>query len=85
MNALATGSPTGAVEGARRSDLVGIRWLLNQHSLPSADITEHSLDHFLVYRDEIGVAGREGAPALLKQSSQFKTLCPFTAVLMVKP
>jgi hypothetical protein len=48
MNTLVTGSPAGAVEGARRSDLVGIHWLLNLHSLPSADITEDSLEHFLV-------------------------------------
>jgi len=153
MNALAPGSPAGALERARRSDLVGIHSLLNQHSLPSGDITEDSLDHFLVYRDEIGVAGgivaleryedvallrslvvadryggrglgrrlvaaaeelaqelhvphiylltttaesyfdsvgfrtisRENAPSVLKQCSQFKTLCPTTAVLMVKP
>jgi N-acetylglutamate synthase-like GNAT family acetyltransferase len=57
MNALAPGSPAVALERARRSDLVDIHWLLDQHSLPSADITEDSLDHFLVYRDEIGVAG----------------------------
>jgi amino-acid N-acetyltransferase len=152
MNALAPGSPAGALERARRSDLVGIHCLLNQHSLPSADVTEDSLDQFFVYRDEIGVAGivaleryedvallrslvvadrcggcglgrrlvaaaeelaqelhvphiylltttaesyfeslgfrtisRENAPPLIKQCSQFKTLCPSTAVLMVKP
>ncbi len=152
MKAVARGWSAGAVERARRSDLVGIHWLLNLHSLPSADITEDSLDHFLVYRDEIGVAGlvgleryedvallrslvvadgyagrglgrrlvaaaeelareshirriylltmtaefyfeylgyrttsREDAPARLKQCSQFKALCPSTAVLMVKP
>lgn len=28
--------------------------------LPSADITERSLEHFLVFRDELGVAGAVG-------------------------
>jgi amino-acid N-acetyltransferase len=49
-----------AINGAHRSDLAGIRWLLDLESLPSADITEEMLDHFLVYRDAIGVAGVVG-------------------------
>jgi hypothetical protein len=29
MKALATGAPAGPIEGARRSDLANIRWLLD--------------------------------------------------------
>jgi hypothetical protein len=46
-----------AIVGARRSDLPSIRWLLDIELLPSADITEESLEHFLVYRGQLGVAG----------------------------
>jgi amino-acid N-acetyltransferase len=67
----ASGRARCAIEGARRSDLANIRWLLNLEGLPSADITEHSLEHFLVYRDAIGIAGvvglqRFGDVALLR-------------------
>jgi hypothetical protein len=56
----ASGTALCAIEGARQSDLANIRWLLNLEDLPSADITEHSLEHFLVYRDSIGIAGVVG-------------------------
>jgi amino-acid N-acetyltransferase len=152
MKALATGAPAGPIEGARRSDLANIRWLLDVLGLPSEDVTESSLEDFLVFRDSIGVArivglercgdaallrslavadghasrglgtrlvraaevlaqdlhlqpiyrltttaelffehlgyrllDRELAPAALKHSAQFKSLCPSTARLMVKP
>ena len=152
MRSIATGVPSGPIEGARRSDLANIRWLLNVSGLPDQDLTEQMLGHFLVYRDEIGVAGvvgrerchhaallrslvvadghasrglgtrlvraaacraqdlqlqpiylltttaellfehlgyrflnRELAPPTLQQSAQFKSLCPSTARLMVKP
>lgn len=152
MNESASTTAEGTIEGARRSDLAQIRWLLNAVSLPSTDITEYSLEHFLVYRDAIGVAGvvglerhgdvallrslvvadgylsrglgrrlvrcaeelarelgirriylltttaelyfeslgfryvkRESAPPAIEQSAQFKSLCPSTAVLMMKP
>jgi amino-acid N-acetyltransferase len=49
-----------AVEAARANDLIGIQWLLDLESLPSADLTETSLEHFLVVRDEIGVIGVVG-------------------------
>lgn len=148
----APGAVAGTIEGARRSDFAQIRWLLNTVSLPSVDITENSLEHFLVYRDAIGVAGvvglerhgdvallrslavadghrrhglgrrlvrgaeelareldirriylltttaelyfeslgfryleRESAPPAIEQSLQFKSLCPSTAALMMKP
>jgi amino-acid N-acetyltransferase len=60
-----------AIVGARRSDLPSIRWLLDIELLPSADITEESLEHFLVYRGQLGVAGvvgleRHGDAALLR-------------------
>ena len=48
------------LEGARRGDLEAIRWLLDVEFLPSADIDEDALAHFLVCRDEIGVAGAVG-------------------------
>lgn len=140
------------IDGARRSDLVSIRWLLDMESLPSADITEDALEHFLVYRDELGIAGvvglerygevallrslvvaaermgrglgrrlvaaaeelaaelnvqsiylltttaavffesrgfryieREQAPPAIRESREFASLCPATAILMVKP
>jgi amino-acid N-acetyltransferase len=139
-------------ERARQSDLNGIHWLLDLESMPSADITVDALDSFLVYRDEIGVAGtvglelygdaallrslvvtsqhagrgigrqlvtaaealarkrgvhaiylltttaetffeymgfrrigREQAPPAIERCTQFSSLCPTTAVLMVKP
>lgn len=151
MNDERNGWRSGPLERARRADLGGIQRLLTRKSLPSADITEESLDHFLVYRDEIGIAGvvglepyedvallrslvvadgyagrgvgrrlvtaveelaqklcirriylltttaeayfeylgyrvtsRDTAPILVRQCSQFKSLCPSTAVLMVK-
>jgi len=43
------------IDGARRSDLTGIRWLLAVESLPNDDLTADSLDHFFVCRDDIGV------------------------------
>jgi amino-acid N-acetyltransferase len=152
MNGFVSRLPTGAIEGARSSELTHIQWLLNLHSLPTADITEDVLKHFLVYRDAVGIAGvvglecygdvallrslavadgyvglgigkrlvaaaeelararqvrsiylltttaqayfeplgfrcvlRDGAPSVIAHSSQFKSLCPSTAVLMVKP
>jgi amino-acid N-acetyltransferase len=71
MRALTSAPFAPIIEGARRSDLANIRWLLDMESLPSADITEESLEDFLVYRDEIGVAGvvgleRYGEAALLR-------------------
>lgn len=45
------------IDVARASDLAGIRWLLRYEQLPDDDISEHLLEHFLVYRDEKGVAG----------------------------
>ncbi len=45
------------IEAARASDLAGIRWLLEYEYLPSEDVTEQLLDHFLVCRDEKGVVG----------------------------
>jgi amino-acid N-acetyltransferase len=140
------------IAGARRSDLAGIRWLLDMESLPSADITENALEQFLVYRDEKGVVGvvglekyggvallrslvvssehmgrglgkrlvaaaeylaselrvrsiyllttttvvffesrgfrcikREEAPVPIRETREFSSLCPATAILMVKP
>lgn len=59
------------IDGARRSDLFGIRWLLAVEFLPNDDLTADSLDHFFVCRDDIGVlavVGIEpvGAVALLR-------------------
>jgi amino-acid N-acetyltransferase len=152
MNGFACELPTGTIEGARSSERTHIQWLLNLHSLPTADITDELLEHFLVYRDAIGIAGvvglecygdvallrslvvadgyvgrgigrrlvasaedlararqvrsiylltttaqayfeplgfrcllRDGAPSVIAHSSQFRSLCPSTAVLMVKP
>ena len=45
------------IEAARTSDLAGIRWLLEYEHLPSEDVSERLLDHFLVCRDEKGVVG----------------------------
>jgi len=148
----ASGTALCAIERARRTDLANIRWLLNLEGLPSADITEDSLEHFLVYRDAIGIAGvvglerfddvallrslvvadghlrqglgrrlvtaaenlarelgasaiylltttaelyfeslgfrhmkRENAPPAIAHCSEFQSLCPSSAVLMVKP
>lgn len=60
-----------AIDQARRADLAGIRRLLDTEHLPSIDITEDALEHFLVYRDETGVVGgvgleRYGEVALLR-------------------
>jgi amino-acid N-acetyltransferase len=52
--------PTPFIDRARQSDLIGIRGLLDIEDLPSADITADALKHFLVYRDETGVAGVVG-------------------------
>jgi amino-acid N-acetyltransferase len=152
MNAAPPESSVAAIAGARRSDLPSIRWLLDIEFLPSADITEEALEHFLVCRDQTGVAGviglqilgevallrslvvssermgcgigkglvtaaealaaelrvrsiylltataadffayrgyrrigREEAPQEIRATQEFSSLCPSTAVLMVKP
>jgi amino-acid N-acetyltransferase len=152
MNAVVPAVFAPVIAGARRADLAGIRWLLDMESLPSADITENALEHFLVYRDEKGVAGvvglekygevallrslvvssehmgrglgerlvaaaedlaselhvcsiylltttevvffesrgfrcirREEAPLPIRETREFSSLCPATAILMVKP
>lgn len=64
-------APAPVIDGARRADLAAIRRLLDRESLPSVDLTEDALEHFLVYRDEKGVAGavgleRYGEVALLR-------------------
>jgi N-acetylglutamate synthase-like GNAT family acetyltransferase len=48
------------IEQARRSDLAGIRWLLEYERLPASDLTESALERFLVRRDEKGVVGAVG-------------------------
>lgn len=140
------------IETARRSDLAGIRWLLEYAQLPAGDLDESSLQGFLVCRDELGVVAAVGldvfgqvallrslvvdselrgqglggqltaaaevlarqsgvesiylltttadeffrahgyrflarseAPPAIQRTTQFSALCPFTAVLMVKP
>jgi N-acetylglutamate synthase-like GNAT family acetyltransferase len=152
MTGISFESPAGTIEAARSSDLSHIQWLLNLQNLPSEDITQAALEHFLVCRDAIGVVGvvgleyygkvallrslvvadgfagwglgrrlvvaaeyfaqrrhvrsiylltttaelffealgfrcipRDCAPRAIEDSSQFKSLCPSTAVLMVKP
>jgi amino-acid N-acetyltransferase len=45
------------IEAARASDLAGVRWLLRYEQLPDDDVSEQLLEHFMVYRDEIGVVG----------------------------
>jgi len=47
--------PSLPIEGVRRSDWSGIRWLLAMDRLPSADITTEALELFLVCRDQFGV------------------------------
>lgn len=54
MSAPLPETPDRAIVGARRSDLPSIRWLLDIELLRSVDITEDSLEHFLVYRDQRG-------------------------------
>jgi len=152
MSAVDHAAPPSVIDGARRADLAAIRWLLDIEFLPSVDVTEEALEHFLVYRDEIGVAGvvglerygevallrslvvanehmgrglgrrlvvaaealaaklnvrsiylltttaesffeylgfrriqREEAPLAIRNSREFSSLCPATAVVMVKP
>jgi amino-acid N-acetyltransferase len=60
MNVADGSVPSWAVEAARAGDLTGIRWLLDLEALPSADLSETALEHFLVVRDEIGVVGVVG-------------------------
>jgi amino-acid N-acetyltransferase len=60
MSMVTPASPAPRIERAQRSDFDGIHWLLDLESLPSTDITADALDSFLVYRDEIGVAGTVG-------------------------
>ena len=71
MNDVEPAAPAPVIDGARRADLAAIRWLLDRESLPSLDLTEDGLEHFLVYRDEKGVVGavgleRYGEVALLR-------------------
>lgn len=48
------------IEQARRSDLAGIRWLLEYEQLPTSDLIESALERFLVCRDDKGVVGAVG-------------------------
>ena len=48
------------IASAQSSDLAGIRWLLSSEELPTEDLTEESLRHFLVVRDGVGVIGAVG-------------------------
>lgn len=48
------------IEPARRSDLAGIRWLLEHDGLPSSDLDETAFERFLVCRDEKGVVAAVG-------------------------
>jgi amino-acid N-acetyltransferase len=71
MNPKAPDPSIGFIEPARPSDLVSIRRLLDIEQLPTEDITEESLELFLVCRDATGVAGvvgleRFGEVALLR-------------------
>jgi amino-acid N-acetyltransferase len=61
------------VEAARPGDFIGIQWLLDLESLPSADLTETALEHFLVVRDEIGVVGVVG-PEVYGQVALLRSL-----------
>jgi amino-acid N-acetyltransferase len=137
---------------AQSSDLARIRWLLSSEHLPTEDLSEASLKHFLVLRDAADVIGavgleqhdgfvllrslvvawdhrkrgfgvaladaaeslatvlgasaiylltttaaeffhtrgfrvieREQVPDLIKRTSEFASLCPSTATVMVKP
>jgi hypothetical protein len=100
LNASIDSSLLRPIERPLRSELSHIQWLLTLQSLPTADVTEASIEHFLVYRDAVGIAGvvgldfellgfrcleRDRAPSAIEHSPQFKSLCPSTAVLMVKP
>jgi N-acetylglutamate synthase-like GNAT family acetyltransferase len=60
MTPIAPHRPVPKIEGARRSDLAGIQWLLHLEALPGSDLTEDALAHFLVCRDPIGVVGAVG-------------------------
>lgn len=51
-------------ERARASDLPAIRWLLEYDLLPTDDLTQQLLEHFLVCRDEKGVVGTIGLQPL---------------------
>ena len=48
------------IEAARRSDLPGIRWLLEYEQLPASDLDESALEKFLVCRDDKGVVAAVG-------------------------
>jgi N-acetylglutamate synthase-like GNAT family acetyltransferase len=48
------------VEQARRSDLAGIRGLLEYEQLPTGDLIGPELEKFLVCRDHKGVVGAIG-------------------------
>ena len=71
MGATASDVSTYPISGARRDDLPAIRGLLDIKRLPSIDIDAGALEHFLVCRDQIGIAGvvgleRYGEVALLR-------------------
>lgn len=72
------------IEPAGPLDLPAIRWLLGFDGLPSDDLTEQSLQHFLVLRDDGQVNGAVGLE-LYGDVTQFSALRPSTAVLMVTP
>ena len=48
------------IEPAQPSDLPSIRWLLEYENLPVEDLTESSLQQFIVCRDDKGIFGAVG-------------------------
>ena len=48
------------IEQAKRSDMAGIRWLLEYEQLPTGDLIEPALERFLVCRDDKGLVGAVG-------------------------
>jgi amino-acid N-acetyltransferase len=60
MNGSRIGALRDGIEKASPRDLQSIRTLLDLAALPSADISEQSLQRFLVYRTSAGVIGAVG-------------------------
>jgi amino-acid N-acetyltransferase len=60
MSATSPDASLFIIDGASRADLASIRRLLDSEYLPTTDLTEEMLAHFLICRDPVGVAGVVG-------------------------
>ena len=92
--ALASGLKACVVDAlafSSRPTLPAAKQLLESVALPSSDLTEQHLEHFLYCGSADGLAGLvvleiygPNAPAAIRATSEFASLCPVTSAVLKK-